>query len=169
MCNDTLAQFLKLGRVERLSTDGVPVVQIRGTASTLAFSPHGAHVTGWHPAGGRPVLFMTGRSHFAEGKPIRGGVPICFPWFGPRPDDVAHGFARLSEWELVETSAPGDGETNVRFRLPASARPGWPEHRAEFAVTITDLGPLRRVTARTRACEEAGRLMEAVSGTILLR
>ena len=49
---------------------------------------------------------MSGSSLFAENKPIRGGVPICFPWFGPRegdPKSPAHGFARLTDWSVVKT------------------------------------------------------------------
>src|SRR5690606_20141531 len=49
---------------------------------------HGAHVTHYQPRGGRqqqsPVLMLSNRSHFQTGKPIRGGVPVIFPWFGPR-------------------------------------------------------------------------------------
>jgi hypothetical protein len=46
----------------------------------------GAHVAHWTPGGLRPVLFTSSKSLFAPGKAIRGGVPICFPWFGPHPD-----------------------------------------------------------------------------------
>ncbi len=56
---------------------------------------HGAHLTSWIPAGARPVLFTSSRSFFARGKPIRGGVPIVFPWFGPRGGGLPgpmHGF-----------------------------------------------------------------------------
>lgn len=73
---------------------------------------HGAHVTAWHPNGHAPVLWMSGRSNFLAGKAIRGGVPICFPWFGPHPEDStapAHGFARIREWTLQVAEATNDG------------------------------------------------------------
>src|SRR5437764_15084125 len=47
---------------------------------------HGAHVTHYHPHQQAPLLFMSGKSWFEDGKPIRGGVPVCFPWFGPKKD-----------------------------------------------------------------------------------
>ena len=47
----------------------------------------GAHVTHWRPPGHEPVLWMSGQSWFEPGKPIRGGVPVCLPWFNLKPDD----------------------------------------------------------------------------------
>ena len=65
---------------------------------------HGAHVSHWQPAGQKPVLWMSEHSQYAADQPIRGGVPICFPWFGANIDNPAlpaHGPARRREWELV--------------------------------------------------------------------
>jgi glucose-6-phosphate 1-epimerase len=73
---------------------------------------HGAHLAAWQPADHRPVLWLSGNSWFEAGKPIRGGVPICFPWFGPHPQDSAlpaHGTARLQEWQLQTASSGPDG------------------------------------------------------------
>jgi glucose-6-phosphate 1-epimerase len=84
---------------------------------------HGTHVTHFQPRGQKPVLFMSGKSWFEAGKPIRGGVPICFPWFGARQDGQpgpAHGFARLVEWELVSTEQASDGEVEIHLRLVSS-------------------------------------------------
>ncbi len=78
----------------------------------------GAHVTNWKPAGHQPVLWLSQKSHFEKGKPIRGGVPICFPWFGPNAEDgtlPAHGFARLIEWEMIGAHANTDGSIELRL------------------------------------------------------
>lgn len=77
---------------------------------------HGAHVTGWIPRGHRPVLFLSPRSVFAPGKPIRGGVPICFPWFGPRAEGKTgpiHGYARIREWTVESTHLHDDGRVEI--------------------------------------------------------
>jgi len=77
---------------------------------------HGAHLTSWQPAGHHPVLWLSGSSWFEPGKPIRGGVPICFPWFGPHPQDAslpAHGSARLQEWQLQSAVCGEDGELKL--------------------------------------------------------
>jgi glucose-6-phosphate 1-epimerase len=76
----------------------------------------GAHLTAWTPAGTAPVLFLSERSAFTPGKAIRGGIPICFPWFGGRGDGgpgPSHGFARTSPWELAFAALlpdPGEGD-----------------------------------------------------------
>jgi D-hexose-6-phosphate mutarotase len=82
---------------------------------------HGAQVTHFQPAGVRPVLWVSRRSHFEggrPGKPIRGGVPICFPWFGPKagaPSSPPHGVARLLPWTL--SVADVDEQGRVRATL----------------------------------------------------
>ena len=63
----------------------------------------GAHLAQWKRAGEQPVLWLSERSEYTPGKAIRGGIPICFPWFGPRGDGrpgPSHGFARIEEWTL---------------------------------------------------------------------
>jgi glucose-6-phosphate 1-epimerase len=80
----------------------------------------GAHVTHWTPRGQRPVLFVSSKSVFAPGKAIRGGVPVIFPWFGPRSDGKpgpAHGFARTTEWTIEGTELRGDGKVEITFAL----------------------------------------------------
>ncbi|MGD1020056.1 MAG: D-hexose-6-phosphate mutarotase [Verrucomicrobiia bacterium] len=103
---------------------------------------HGAHVTHFQPRGQKPVLFMSEKSLFEPGKPIRGGVPICFPWFGAREDGrpgPAHGFARLLAWELTgaEQTADGNIEINLRLASNAGTRTEWDgEFEADYRVTI---------------------------------
>lgn len=96
----------------------------------------GAHVTAFQKTGEAPLLFLSRQSPFAEGKPIRGGVPLCYPWFGPREGDVAHGFARITKWKLRQTRATEQGAELV-FELPeTAARSKWPRFSTEFIVTI---------------------------------
>lgn len=114
-------------------------MKIRTPWSTAEIYLQGAQVTGFQLNGEPPLLFMSARSRFAPGKSIRGGVPICFPWFGPRAGDVAHGFARMTEWELAQTAAAPDGTVTARFRLPElPARAAWKNLRTEFVVTVAD-------------------------------
>ena len=80
---------------------------------------HGAHVTSWQPAGHEPVLWMSRSSLFQPGKPIRGGVPICFPWFGPHASDAsapAHGFARTALWEITDARITAEGGISLSLR-----------------------------------------------------
>ena len=78
--------------------------QITLPSSTATIYLQGAHLTHWQPAGQAPVLFLSEHSSYTPGKAIRGGIPICFPWFGNRSDGApgpAHGFARTQPWELA--------------------------------------------------------------------
>ena len=118
---------------------GLPKINITTGRSTAEIYLHGAHITGFQKNGEPPLLFLSRLSHFAAGKAIRGGVPVCFPWFGRREGDVMHGFARITEWNLIETTATPDGGVTVRFRLPSpTANAAWPAFRAEFVVAVTD-------------------------------
>jgi glucose-6-phosphate 1-epimerase len=128
------------GRVAIVNGDGgLPKVVVTTKSSTAEIYLLGAHVTGFQKSGGPPLLFMSAKSWFAPGKPIRGGVPVCFPWFGPRDGEPAHGFARITEWELVKTAATQDGSVTLNFRLPEiSGRPTWKNLRTEFIVTVAD-------------------------------
>jgi len=134
-----LRQFEIPGRVTAArGQGGLTKINVATGRSTAEIYLHGAHVTGFQKNGEPPLLFLSRLSRFAAGQPIRGGVPICFPWFGPREGGGVHGFARLAEWELTDASAIGDAVT-LHFLLPASTAAGaWPPCATEFAVTIAD-------------------------------
>jgi glucose-6-phosphate 1-epimerase len=88
---------------------GLPRLVITTPAAEGHVYLHGAHVTHFQPRGTQPVLFLSARSSFEDGKPIRGGVPVIFPWFGPRGDGLPmHGFARTRSWEVEQVRAEGD-------------------------------------------------------------
>jgi glucose-6-phosphate 1-epimerase len=95
-------------------SDEISGIRLRTRDGTLAeIVRQGAHMLRWQPAGHRPVLWVSNSSWFQAGKPIRGGIPLCFPWFGPHPSDSsqpAHGLVRLRPWQLktAEASAHGD-------------------------------------------------------------
>jgi glucose-6-phosphate 1-epimerase len=145
---ERLQKFEIPGRVTFASGHGgLPKLNITTGRSTAEMYLHGAHITAFQNNGEPPLLFMSRRSRFAAGQPIRGGVPICFPWFGPRAGGEAHGFVRLTEWELVATGATPAGVT-LRFRLPPTdAGAAWPPFDTEFAVTVSDLLTMELITA----------------------
>ena len=102
----------------------------------------GAHVARWKPRRQRPVLFLSSKSLFTPGKAIRGGVPVIFPWFGPRAEGKpgpAHGFARTTEWALEGTRLRNDGDVEITLVLAPndSARTFWDgEFALRFRVTL---------------------------------
>jgi len=84
--------------------------------------PYGAQVTSWKPASGEERLFLSGRSSFGPRAAIRGGVPIIFPQFGGMGSLPKHGFARVSEWEMVRAGRTRAGQGEAQFRLTANER-----------------------------------------------
>jgi glucose-6-phosphate 1-epimerase len=116
---------------------GLRKIDITTAKSRAEVYLQGAQVTGFQKDGEPPLLFVSKLSQFAPGKAIRGGVPICFPWFGPREGDVAHGFARVTEWRPVSTNINSDGSATVRLLLPeTSAKAKWPAFKTEFVITV---------------------------------
>ena len=120
------------GRVTLLTGQGgLPFFRVETAWSTAEIYPLGAHLTHFQKKGEAPLLFMSAASEFAEGKPIRGGVPIIFPWFGGREGMPAHGFARQTVWELLATRELPDGSVTLHFRLPPDD-----EFEVDFIVTV---------------------------------
>ena len=121
---------------------GIPVVEIANAHAAAQVALLGGHVLGFEPKGAGPVLWMSRCSRFELGAPIRGGIPVCWPWFGAHPTDAEkpnHGFARRRLWRIVETGALPDGATRVRLALPedAETRALWPDaFHLEIVVTV---------------------------------
>lgn len=98
---------------------GLTVVRVVIPSCTAEAYLHGGQLTSWRPADQEPVIWLSERSHFKAGAAIRGGLPICFPWFGSGADGryfPPHGVARLSTWELVEVTPIADS-IRLRFHL----------------------------------------------------
>jgi glucose-6-phosphate 1-epimerase len=112
-------------------TPGYPVYVIHHPAAAARVAVNGAHVMEWTPAGQtNPVLYMSPDAVLQNGKAIRGGIPVCWPWFGGHVSDSTkpmHGIARILPWELLRADAQ---ETRVAmlFRLQSSdeTRALWP-------------------------------------------
>lgn len=129
-----------LGRVMFLDGQGeLPMIEVSTPWSTAEIYLHGAHVTRFKRKGEPNLLFMSQCSRFTEGQPIRGGVPIIFPWFGPREGLGQHGFARVKTWELKEFIPAADGSVSVRFELPdCPEASSLPPFKAEYLVTVSE-------------------------------
>lgn len=109
---------------------GYPVLVIEHAAASGRIALNGAHVTDWIPEGHDPVLYMSADAILETGKPIRGGIPVCWPWFGPNPTDStkpAHGFVRQMAWE-VDVARESDTGVDIVLKLQDSeeSRAFWP-------------------------------------------
>jgi glucose-6-phosphate 1-epimerase len=116
MANTTLDHLTSHDLPGKLTVESgrhnLPSVAVDTEACTGRLYLLGATATEWQPAGHKQVLFTSRASWFKEGHPIRGGVPICLPWFGPHatdPDAPSHGLVRNKVWNLVQTREDTQG------------------------------------------------------------
>jgi D-hexose-6-phosphate mutarotase len=126
---------------EAAGSGGLPLWRATALGETVEIYRQGAQVASFRPADGREKIWMSPQSPFAAGKPIRGGIPVCWPQFGlPEGGTLPqHGFARTRDWKLEETARLGDGRLRLVLALgdDAASRALWPyRFRLELAVTV---------------------------------
>jgi len=123
---------------------GLPKVAVTAAAAGEMYLL-GAEVTSWRPRGRDEALFVSAASKWEAGKAIRGGVPICFPWFGAKADDAkapAHGFVRAKAWQLDSIVQRGEAVTvSMSTASDEGTRKLWPAdfrlvHRATFGAEL---------------------------------
>jgi len=134
---------------------GLYKVSITSPAASAEMYLHGAHITSWKPVGAEEVIFLSKHSRWEEGHAIRGGIPICFPWFRAKADDPkapSHGFVRTKAWQLESITSDGDAVTvSMSTGSDESTRKWWPAdfrlvHRVSFGtelkleLTVTNSG-----------------------------
>jgi glucose-6-phosphate 1-epimerase len=125
---------------------GLPRIHITGSRAEGEMYLHGAQVTSWKPAGNDEVLFLSTKSRWQEGQAIRGGIPICFPWFRAKADDPkapAHGFVRTKSWQLESIVEDKSGVcVSMAIESDEQTRRWWPAdfrlvHRVVFGPELT--------------------------------
>jgi glucose-6-phosphate 1-epimerase len=119
---------------------GLPKLEVTTKSASGEIYMHGAQVTSWQPVGAEEVIFLSKHSHWEDGRAIRGGIPVCFPWFRAKGDDPkapAHGFVRTREWQLDSVIADEDESVVAAFSTEsdASTRRWWP-HEFHLALRI---------------------------------
>ena len=123
---------------------GFPKVSITTPQCSGEMHLHGAQVTSWKPADAEEVIFLSQHAAWEEGKAIRGGIPICFPWFRGKADDPhapAHGVVRTAIWALESIEHNSEAVTiEMSTESDAATRQWWP---ADFRLR-------QRVTFGTR-------------------
>lgn len=126
---------------------GMPCIEVFNQHASVLISLQGAQIISWIPKAEEEVIWLSEEASFTPGQSIRGGIPICWPWFGAH-DKVdndaskhfpAHGFARTSIWQILSTEALQDGDTRISFALTADAENAdmWPPHTTlQYQITI---------------------------------
>ena len=121
---------------------GLTVARVVAPDGTATVALHGAHVLSYAPAGSDDLLWLSAASVFAAGEPIRGGIPVCWPWFGGHPSDAdkpAHGFARRRDWTVLGATVLPRGDVRLRLQLASdeATRAQWAhDFLLELRVTV---------------------------------
>ncbi|QNI30691.1 D-hexose-6-phosphate mutarotase [Alloacidobacterium dinghuense] len=120
---------------------GLEKVRVSTAAAEADIYLHGAQVTSWRPAGDEDVIFLSKQSKFQDGKAIRGGIPICFPWFRGKADNPkapAHGVVRTKSWKLDSLEQQQDSVVvTMSTESDDGTRQWWPhEFRVMHRVTV---------------------------------
>jgi glucose-6-phosphate 1-epimerase len=118
---------------------GYPVIEIDNEYARASIALHGAHVMEFQRRGEERVLWLSRDAVYSEGKAIRGGIPICWPWFGGHPDGTlpAHGFVRNRFWRLELSEQLDNGSTRVIMSIcdDDTSRSMW-DYRFRLRLTI---------------------------------
>jgi glucose-6-phosphate 1-epimerase len=119
----------------------LPAVRITTSSCAATMHLHGAHITSWRPAGSEEIIFVSSKARYVDGQAIRGGIPICFPWFRGKGDDPqapAHGLVRTRSWKLGSIKRQGSDVTVAMSTSSDDATKKWWPHefRAELRVTF---------------------------------
>lgn len=117
---------------------GLPMLVIENSIGRAVIALQGAHVMAFQPIGQRELLWVSPKCVLEEGKPIRGGIPLCIPWFGPGLDGkLMHGFGRTTAWSLTEAEIMGNGATRLVLELhgDVSTCALWP-HAFSFRLDV---------------------------------
>jgi glucose-6-phosphate 1-epimerase len=150
---------------------GLAMVSITSPFASAEIYLHGAQVTSWKPAGADETIFLSEFSHWQDGNAIRGGIPICFPWFRAKRDDPqapAHGFVRTREWQLDAVRVEQSGSVAVVLSTASdeSTRRWWPhEFHAQYRVSV---GNTLRLELTIRNTGPNGLLFEEALHTYFL-
>jgi glucose-6-phosphate 1-epimerase len=137
---------------------GLVLAEINNAHASATLALQGAQLLRWAPHGQSPAVWLSRAARYTPGKSIRGGAPVCWPWFGPHATDAglpAHGYARTVPWEVIETRALDDGATELALALVESdkTRAMWP-HRARLSLRAIVGRTLKLALATVNAGEE---------------
>ncbi|MGB5716007.1 MAG: D-hexose-6-phosphate mutarotase [Gammaproteobacteria bacterium] len=132
---------------------GFTYIEINNARAHATLSTYSGQVLSYRPKGQpHDLLFVSDKAYYEDGKAIKGGIPVCWPWFGPDPDGKgrpAHGFVRNRQWQVSASESLADGSTKVIMSLTESdeTRGIWPHpFRLSIEITVGDSLRIELVT-----------------------
>ncbi|MDH5552501.1 MAG: D-hexose-6-phosphate mutarotase [Nitrosomonas sp.] len=155
--------------IEKLNTDhaiagqlkfiegkgGIPMIEVNTAKASALISIHAGQVLSYKPAGeAEDVLFLSEKAYYQSGKAIKGGAPVCWPWFGPDPEDKGrpgHGFVRNRPWNVISTEVVGNGvKVTLGLEDTPETREIWPQSFVlKQEIVVSDSLSLTLITQNT--------------------
>ena len=137
---------------------GFTYIEINNARAHATISTYSGQVLSYRPKGqAHDLLFVSDNAYYESGKAIKGGIPVCWPWFGPDPDAQgrpAHGFVRNRQWQVSASESLADGSTKVVMSLTDSddTLGIWPHpFRLSIEITVGDSLKVELVTHNSGA------------------
>ncbi len=159
MITDLNRRFGAAGRVVfREGPGGMPIAVLVAPQGTCEVSLYGGQVLSYRVLGFQDTLWLSPLAEFAEGKAIRGGIPVCWPWFGKAPEGMpegtgAHGFARRALWQVTGSSyGARDTELTLELTDALASEAAW-SYKYRLTLTVT-LGDCLTLDLQTRNMDE---------------
>ena len=137
-----LADALSFIEATDFQGNKLAIARIQNRHASADIALQGAHILTYEPENEAPVVWLSPQAKFLPGKAIRGGIPLCWPWFGNHETESsypAHGFARNLEWNVIASDTLDDGSTRLVFELQSNdtARLQWHhEYHLRYVVTV---------------------------------
>lgn len=150
------ARFAIPGRLRfQDSGAGLPVAEITTPDAMARVAVQGGQVLEWQPNGHKPVIWVSKAAVYQPGKGVRGGVPVCWPWFGVIEGRGAHGFVRTRMWEVREakTGLADTVELRLGIKDDESTRALW-NHAFDLELVVT-VGAALKIELITRNTGDA--------------
>lgn len=124
MTHDDSKPFATVPGVEPTTDRGLAAVRVTTESASGLVYLQGAHVAAWQPRDHDPVIYMSENASYAPGKALRGGIPVCFPWFGAHSEQKAypaHGFARTHDFQYRGARLDSAGNPQLELVLESDA------------------------------------------------
>lgn len=147
--------------------EGLVVADITNAHASASICLQGGQLLSWQPtASAEPVIWLPSAATFAPKAPIRGGIPVCWPWFSAHGSEASfpmHGFARTQPWQVKSTRSLGDGSTEISLTLPITSamQAMWP-HQAQLDLLISVGNTLKIALITRNLCDSDFILTEAL-------
>ena len=161
--HDVPALDVRWGRVPGVRFEqryGGTVAVLEAAGGTAVVAIQGAQVLSWKPAGHSDVLWLSPVAKLGTGKAVRGGIPVCWPWFGPHPTDAtkpAHGVVRAATWRVIGSAASaGRARLVLAFDTSSVETSLWPLRAvAEIEITVAECLTVALTTENKSAADIA--------------